>query len=460
MALQRSFGLFILAAPLALHAAPPKISEFTLNNGLKVLVQEDHRAPVAVSQVWYKVGASYEHDGITGVSHMLEHMMFKGTKKHPPGEFSRIISANGGSENAFTGQDYTAYFQTLEQSRLPVSFELEADRMRNLRLLPDEFTKEQQVVLEERRMRTEDEPHAKLDEHFDALAYSNSPYKNPVIGWPDDVSHLTVDDLSAWYRQWYAPNNATLVVVGDVDPENVRKLAQKYFGPLKPSTLPAPKPRGEVEQLGIRRITVKLPAKLPFLTMGYKTPVLKGAAEAWEPYALEVLAGVLDGGSSARLESRLVRGQQIAASIGAGYDLNSRLPALFSVRGTPAQGKSVEDLEKAILAEIRQLQDQPAAADELERVKAQVLASKVYERDSIFYQAMQLGMTETVGLGWKTVGEYVDKINSVTPEQVQKVAKKYLVEDRLSIGHLDPLPIPEGQTAPEDRAPQGGQHVR
>ncbi|MDD5036385.1 MAG: pitrilysin family protein [Methylococcaceae bacterium] len=460
MASTRTLGLLLLAVPLSLQAASPKVSEFKLDNGLKLLVQEDHRAPVAVTQVWYKVGSSYEHGGITGISHMLEHMMFKGTKKHPPGEFSRIISANGGSENAFTGEDYTAYFQTLEKSRLGVSFDLEADRMRNLRLLPDEFTKEQQVVLEERRLRTDDQPRAKLGEQFNALAYSNSPYKNPVIGWPDDVSKLTVTDLADWYQRWYAPNNATVVVVGDVNPAEVHHLAQKYFGSLKPSRLPAVKPRTEIEQAGLRRMIVKAPAKLPFLVMGYKVPVLNGAAQAWEAYALEVAAGVLDGGNSARLESRLVRGQQIAGNVDAGYDLYSRLPSLFMLEGTPVQGKSLPELEQSLLEEVRKLRDEPVTAEELERVKAQVLASKVFERDSIFYQAMQLGTTETVGLGWEKVDEYVDKINAVTPEQVKQVAEKYLVEDRLSVGYLEPLPIPEGQTAPEDKAPLGGQHVR
>ena len=460
MVLLRRLSLLFLAAPLALHAAGLRVSEFTLDNGLRLLVQEDHRAPVAVTQVWYRVGASYEHGGLTGISHMLEHMMFKGTEKHPPGDFSRIIAANGGSENAFTGQDYTAYFQTLEKNRLQVSFELEADRMRNLKLLPEEFVKEQQVVLEERRLRTDDQPRAKLAEQFDAVAYTNSPYKNPVIGWPDDVSNLTVADLAEWYGRWYAPNNATVVVVGDVEPQAVLKLAQKYFGPLKPSQLPQPKPRGEVEQLGPRRMTVRLPAKLPFLVLGYKTPVLKNAGEEWEPYALEVAAGILDGGNSARLASRLVRGQQIASAAGASYDLYARLPALFSLEGTPAQGKTLPALEKALLAEVRRLQEEPVTAEELDRVKAQVLASNVFERDSIFYQAMQLGLTETVGVGWKKVDEYVDKINAVTPEQIQKVARKYLIDDRLSVAYLEPLPIPEGAKQPEEQTPMGGEHVR
>lgn len=460
MALLRSLCCLLLASPLALHAAGPQVSEFKLDNGLKLLVQEDHRAPVAVTQVWYKVGASYEHGGITGISHMLEHMMFKGTKKHPPGEFSRIISANGGSENAFTGDDYTAYFQTLEKSRLPISFDLEADRMRNLRLLQDEFVKEQQVVLEERRLRTDDQPRAKLGEQFSAVAFSNSPYRNPVIGWPDDVSNLTVNDLTSWYQSWYAPNNATVVVVGDVNPSEVYKLAQKHFGALKPSPLPVVKPQAEIEQVGIRHINVKAPAKLPYIIMGYKAPVLHGSVDENEAYALEVAAGVLDGGNSARLESRLVRGQQIAASVGVGYELYARMPSLFMLEGTPVQGKTVAELEKALLEEVRQLREELVSTEELDRVKAQVLAGKVFERDSIFYQAMQLGTAETVGLGWKKVHEFVDKISAVTPQQVQQVAKKYLIEDRLSIGYLDPQPIPEGQIAPEDRAPVGGDHVR
>lgn len=457
----RGLRLALLVLPLSLHAAEPAVHEFRLDNGLKLLVQEDHRAPAVVTQVWYKVGASYEHGGITGISHMLEHMMFKGTEKHPPGEFSRIIAANGGRENAFTGQDYTAYFQTLEKNRLPVSFELEADRMRNLLLTDKEFKKEQQVVLEERRLRTDDQPRAKMEEHFEAVAYSNSPYKNPVIGWPDDVGGLTIDDLKEWYGLWYAPNNATVVVVGDVNPQEVFTLAKRHFGPLKPSKLPAVKPRGEVEQLGVRRIIVRQPAKLPYLVMGYKTPALRTIGEEdWEAYALEVAAGILDGGNSARLSSRLVRGQQVAASAGAGYHLYSRLSNLFTLEGTPAQGKTLQALEKAFGEEIRRLQEEPISAEELERVKAQVLAHHIYQRDSMFYQAMQLGATETVGLGWQAVREYVDKVNAVTAEQVQKVALKYLIDDRLTVGYLEPLPLPEGARAPEDAAPMGGDHVR
>ncbi len=431
----------LLWLPVFTSTAATKVSEHVLGNGLKVLVKEDHRSPVAISQVWYKVGASYEPGGITGISHMLEHMMFKGTDKHAAGEFSRIIAENGGEENAFTGADYTAYFQTMEASRLAVSFELEADRMRNLHLLADELKKELQVVTEERRMRTDDNPQAKMQEHFSAMAYTNSPYKNPVIGWPSDIENYKVEDLQAWYQRWYAPNNATLVVVGDVEPKAVFALAEQYFGPLKPSELKPLKPQAEVEQLGVRKMTVKLPAKLPYLVMGYKVPVLKSAEHEWEAYALEVLAGVLDGGSSARLESGLVRGKQIAVSVGAGYGLTSRLPELFTLEATPAEGKTVWNLESALKDEITKLQIHLVDKEELQRIKAQVLAKAVYERDSGFYQAMQLGMLETVGLGWKKVDEYVEKVNQVSAEQVRDVARKYLIEDKLSVAYLEPLPI-------------------
>ena len=446
----------IMMFPALSQAAEIKPQERVLNNGLKVLVKEDHRSPVVVSQVWYKVGSSYEPGGVTGISHMLEHMMFKGTDKHPLGEFSRIIAENGGNENAFTGRDYTAYFQTLEKSRLPISFELEADRMRNLHLLEDELVKELQVVTEERRMRTDDKPRSKLQEHFAAMAYSNSPYKNPVIGWPADIASYKVQDLQAWYERWYAPNNATLVVVGDVVPEEVFKLAEKHFGPLKPSDLNPLKSQTEVEQLGVRRITVKLPAKLPYLLMGYKVPSLTTPEDEWEAYAIEVLAGILDGGNSARLQSRLVRGQQIAVSAGAGYSLTSRLPGLFLLDATPAIGKTVYDLEYALKQEIADLKRNLVTADEMSRIKAQVLSGAIYERDSNFYQAMQLGVLETVGLGWQKLDDYVDKINQVTPEQIQQVARKYLIENHLNIAYLDPQPM---KNKASRKVTKGGRHA-
>ncbi|MEI6542305.1 MAG: pitrilysin family protein [Methylococcales bacterium] len=431
----------LMCLPVLTTQAETKVSEHTLKNGLKVLVKEDHRSPIAISQVWYKVGSSYEPGGITGISHMLEHMMFKGTDKHAAGEFSRIIAENGGEENAFTGQDYTAYFQTMEASRLAVSFELEADRMRHLHLLADELKKELQVVTEERRMRTDDNPQAKMNEQFMALAYSNSPYKHPVIGWPSDIANYTVEDLNAWYQRWYAPNNATLVVVGDVQPNAVFDLAEKYFAELQPSDIKPIKPQTEIEQLGVRKMTVKVPAKLPSVVLGYKVPALKTAEIENEAYALEVLAGVLDGGSGARLSTHLVRGKQIAVSAGAGYGLTARLSNLFELEATPAEGKTVVDLEVALKAEVKKLQQDLINDDELQRIKAQVLATDIYQKDSGFYQAMEIGTLETAGLGWQKADEYVPKINQVTAEQVREVAKKYLVDDHLTIAYLEPQAI-------------------
>jgi len=415
--------------------------EFKLDNGLRLVVKEDHRAPVVVSQVWYKVGSSYEHDGTTGLSHALEHMMFKGTAKHPAGEFSRIIAENGGRENAFTSQDYTAYFQTLEKSRLPISFELESDRMRNLSLPADEFAKEIKVVMEERRMRTEDDPESLTYERFQAAAFVNSPYRIPTIGWMDDLENMNIKDLREWYQRWYAPNNATLVVVGDVEPEAVYTLAKQYFGKLKPSQLVPQKPRLEVAQLGEKRIEVAAPAEVPYLIMGYKTPVLLTDKETWEPYALDVLSNLLDGGDSARLAAHLVRGQSIAAEASASYSLDDRMTTLFLLQGAPAPGHTVAELEKGLRAEVAALRDKPVEADELARVKAQIKASRVFQQDSIFYQAMQIGVLESVGIGWRELDRYPERINAVTADQVQQVARKYLLPDQLTVAELKPLPI-------------------
>ncbi len=446
--------LFLPFTLLAQEQAAPH--EYILKNGLKLIVKQDHRAPVVVSQIWYKIGSSYEHSGITGISHVLEHMMFKGTKKHPSGEFSRLISENGGRENAFTGDDYTAYFQQLEKSRLAVSFRLEADRMRNLTLPNDEFLKEVRVVMEERRLRTDDKPKSLTYEQFIAAAYINSPYHNPVIGWMNDLENLEINDLKQWYQMWYAPNNATLIVVGDVEPDKVYRLAKKYFGRLKPSKLTPPKPRLEAEQKGLRRIIVKAPAQLPYLIMGYKVPVLTTSQEEWEPYALDVLAGILDGGASARIAKDLIRDTQIAASAGAGYDMTARLETLFMLDGTPAQSHTIAELEAALRKQIQRLREEPVTPKELARIKAQVVASNTYQLDSVFYQAMQVGTLETVGLDWRLLDEYVDRIHSVTPEQVQAVAKKYLIEDRLTIAELVPLPIETTQR--QLAAPAGGGH--
>lgn len=424
--------------------ADNSVHEFKLDNGLKLIVKEDHRAPVVVSQVWYRVGASYEHDGITGVSHVLEHMMFKGTEKYPAGEFSRIISANGGRENAFTSKNYTGYYQRLEKDRLPISFELEADRMRNLRLTDKEFQKEVKVVMEERRLRTDDKPTSLTYEQFIATAFINSSSRLPTIGWMNDLENMEVGDLQVWYERWYAPNNAIVVVAGDVDPEAVHKLAKKYFGPLKPEILAVTKPRTEPKQLGLRQLTVKVPAEIPYLLMGYKVPSLKTAEISWEPYALEVMASILDGGDSARISKELVRGSQIVSSAGAGYDLYDLRDTLFLLDATPSKSSTTKAAEAALIGLVKQLQSTLVSQGELDRIKAQVVAGEVYEQDSVFYQAMQIGRLEAVNLGWQRKEEYLDRIKAVTPEQIQAVAKKYLVEEHLTIARLEPLPIKTG----------------
>ena len=445
-----SYFLFLLAIPMT-GFAEISVQEFKLNNGLKLVVQEDHRSPVVVSQVWYRAGSLDEVNGKTGVAHVLEHMMFKGTKRVPAGQFSRLVAAAGGKENAFTSADYTCYFQQLEKSHLPLSFKLEADRMANLIITDAEFAKEIKVVMEERRWRTEDKPQSKVNEQFQSTAFKAHPYARPVVGYMNDLENMTAADAREWYNTWYAPNNATLVVVGDVKAQDVLKLAKQHFGKLKAKKLPARKPQTEPAQIGERRIVVKAPGKLPYLTMGYHVPTLIGAEssgtpstpeQGWEPYALDVLAGVLSGNDSARLNQKLVRETSLAVDVGAGYDSTSRgREALFELVGTPSEGKTVVELEAALIAEIDRIKTGGVTQQELDRVKAAVIASDVYQRDSMFYQAMQIGQLETMNYSWRLLKEYPDKLKAVTSEQIQAVAKKYLIKDNMTVATLEPQPI-------------------
>lgn len=439
---------FVLAS-----AAVAQVHEYTLENGLKLLIKEDHRAPVVVSQIWYKVGSSHEYDGVTGISHALEHMMFKGTENHPGGEFSSIIARQGGRENAFTGRDYTAYYQSLESARLEVSFSLEADRMRNL-LLPEEaFEKEIKVVKEERRMRVEDNPVAYLYESALATAYQVASYRRPIIGWMADLETLRVSDLRAWYDRWYAPNNAVLVVVGDVEHAAVHRLAQQYFGPLEAATMPPLKMLPEPPQQGTKRITVKRPAELPHLMLAWKVPALqagaRGEAQTKAPYILETLAGVLDGGYSARLETQLVRTQEVAGSVSISYNLTGRSPGLFIIQATPRQTSTVAELERALKEQVAQLKETPVSAEELSKVQAQLMSGDIYERDSLFYQAMRLGVYETAGLPRTLADEYTQRIQAVTAQQIQQAAAQFLTADRLTVAVLEPQPVARSPAAPQ-----------
>ena len=454
MRFKRYIGLLLAILPAAAYA---DIQEYKLDNGLKIVVQEDHRSPVVVSQVWYRAGSLDEFNGTTGVAHVLEHMMFKGTKLVPGGQFSRLVAAAGGKENAFTANDHTVYFQQLEKSKLELSLKLEADRMANLQLTADAFSKEIRVVMEERRWRTEDKPQALVYEQFQAVAYQAHPYGRPVIGWMNDLEQMTVADARDWYKRWYEPNNATLVVVGDVTPKEVLKLATKYFGPLKAHALPVRKVQTEPEQHGERRVIVKAPAKLPYVLMGYHVPVLRDPEHDWEPYALEILTGVLDGNDAARLNQDLVRRDRIAIDVSTGYDMVQRGGvSLFLVDGTPSEGTSVADLETAILGEVEQVKENGVTEEELLRVKAQVIAADVYQRDSTFYQAMRIGNLETAGLSWRSLKDYPAKLQAVTAEQVQAVARKYLTTDNLTVATLDPQPIDEH--APKHQEVPHGHH--
>ncbi len=452
-------NLRLLMACVAFMAGAPvaaEVFEQTLPNGLKVVVKEDHRAPVVVQQIWYRAGSLDEKTGTTGVAHVLEHMMFKGTKAVPVGEFSRRIAAAGGRENAFTSNDYTAYFQQLHTSKLPLAMKLESDRMHNLKLTDAEFAKEIQVVMEERRMRTDDQPRALLEEKLNAAIYLEHPYQHPVIGWMSDLEAMQGADARDWYQRWYVPNNATLVIAGDVKASEVFALAKQTYGKIPARALAPRRTYSEPAQVGIKRLVVKAPAELPYLVMAYHAPTLRDAARDWQPYALEVLAGVLDGNESARLNKSLVREQAVASSVGAGYDSIARGPSTFVLEGTPTEGKTVAELEAALRAQIDKLIAEGVSAEELQRVKAQVLANEVYQRDSVFYQAMQIGQLESVGLSHRDIPVLLKGLQEVTAEQVVAVAREFLKDDNLTVATLDPQPL---SGKPAHAAPAGGFHA-
>ncbi len=450
-------GLFALAAVVAATAAGAQSAaeEHKLANGLRVIVKEDHRAPTVVHMVWYVAGSMDEVSGRSGVAHVLEHMMFKGTKTVKSGEFSRRIAEAGGRENAFTNRDYTAYFQQVPKAALPLMLQLEADRISNLQVTAPEFSREIKVVMEERRLRTEDQPHALVAEALNAEAYFAHPYRRPVIGWMNDLENMSYLDARSWYARWYVPNNAFVVVVGDVKADEVFALAQKYYGRIKARPLPERKPQLEPEQRGVRRLVIKAPAELPYLLMGWKCPVLRDVDKDWQPYALQVLVGVLDGNEAARLNQSLVRNSRLASEVGAGYDATARGPGMCFLEGTPSQGKSAAELETGLRAELARLVEDGVTEDELARVKAQVVAGQVYKRDSIFGQAMEIGQFETSGLSHRDIDRVQERIKAVSAEQVRAVAKQYFIDDQLTVVVLDPQPLGEAKPRP---APSGMNH--
>lgn len=410
--------------------------EYRLQNGLKLIVREDHRAPVVVSSVWYRVGATYEHDGVTGISHMLEHMMFKGTRTHKPGEFIRLINESGGQQNAMTTDDYTVYYQSLPANKLSLSLELEADRMQNLILDQALFEKEHQVVMEERRLRVDDNPMAVTWERFSAAAFVNSPMHHPIIGWMTDIRNLSVNDLKQWYETWYSPNNAALVVIGDVDHAQVFLLVKKYFSSIKASIIPTLKPRVEVPGVGLRKVIVDLDSSVPWLVLGYNVPSLTTVKKQSEAYALALVSAVLDSGSSGRLTNKLVRQEQLAVDAGSQYDLYSLHDGLLTMTGTPTANHTPKELTKAFLNEIHILKTTLVSSEELSRIKAQVIAQQVYKRDSMMDELMDMGGPEMIGLSWRDSDEFAARIKAITPEQIRAAAKKYLNKQSLTIALL------------------------
>ena len=458
ISLVRSLAALALVAAANAHAqtqpgAP--VQQYTLDNGLTLIVKPDRRAPTAVQMLWVRVGSMDEENGTTGVAHMLEHLMFKGTDTLAPGEFSRRVAQLGGRENAFTTRDYTGYYQQVPAGKLADTMALEADRFAHNRYSDAEFAKELEVVKEERRMRTDDSPRARLFEQQMAATFTASPYRRPVVGWMGDLDALRADDARAFYRRWYVPANAAVVVVGDVDPPAVLALAQKTFGAIAARPVPARKPQPEPPQPGERRIEVKAPAEQAVVSLAFKVPRLQGlepSPDNDDALALTVLAAVLDGYSGARLDRNLAQGpDRVADSARAGNGLIGRGPQLFTLSGVPAKGKSAAQLEAALRAQVAQVAQDGVSEAELHRVKTQWMASEIYKRDSVMGQAQELGSLWIQGLPLDADERLIERLRPITSAQVQAVAGKYFGDDRLTVATL--VPQPGAGKRPVDAAP-------
>lgn len=449
---------FITPAAWAQRSVPAAaVSQYQLDNGLTVIVKPDRRAPTAVHMLWVRVGSMDEVDGASGVAHVLEHMMFKGTDKLAPGEFSQRVAALGGRENAFTSLDYTGYYQQVPANRLADVMALEADRFAHNRYSDDEFAKELEVVKEERRSRTDDNPRALMFEQQRASTFIASPYRRPVIGWMGDLDALTAQDARAFFKRWYTPANAAVVVVGDVEPAAVLALAKKHYGGIKAHAVPTRKPRPEPEQRGLRRIEVKAPAEQALVSLAFRVPQmsdLQPSPDNDDALALTVLSAVLDGYSGARLDRALTQGpDRVADSASAGNGLLGRGPQTFSLVGVPADGKTAAQVEAALREQVARVAKEGVNEAELNRVKTQWVASEVYKRDSVMGQAQELGHTWIQGLPLDADAQLMARLRGVTAAQVQAVAQKYFGDDQLTVATL--LPQPRDPNA-KPRTPAAG----
>jgi len=440
----------------AAAAAAPGPRQFTLANGMTLIVQPDRRSPTAVQMVWVRVGSMDEVDGTSGVAHALEHMMFKGTKDIKPGEFSRRVAALGGQENAFTTRDYTGYYQQIPVGSLEQVMKLESDRFANNQWPDDEFKREIEVVKEERRLRTEDQPRALLGEQQNAAVFIASPYHRPVVGWMSDLDAMTPADVRDFHQRWYVPANAVLVVAGDVDVAQVRAMAEKYYGRIPSRAVPVRKPRVEPVQRGIRRLEFKAPAEQAYVSLAYRVPQIANIDDVnSDSWALVVLSAVLDGYAGARLDRALTQGpDRVADSAGAYAGFIGRGPQLFVLEGVPAAGKSAEAVEAALRAQVARIAKEGVGEAELARVKTQWVASETYKRDSVMAQARELGSNWIQGLPLDASERIVARLQAVTAAQVQAVAAKYFGDDQLTVATLRPLP-PEPKRGRGFAAPAG-----
>lgn len=442
-------------------APKPEVEQFTLANGLTVIVKPDHRAPTAVHMLWVRVGAMDEVDGTSGVAHALEHMMFKGTPTVKPGDFSKRVAALGGRDNAFTSRDNTGFHQQIPAGKLEDAMRLEADRFAHMQWPDEEFTREIEVVKEERRLRTEDSPRAMLYEHATAMTFMASPYRRPVVGWMSDLDAMTPTDVREFYRHWYVPANAAVVVAGDVTVAQVKKLAEKYYGGIPARPVPVRKPRTEPEQDGMRRLEYKAPASQAYVGMSFKVPKLEPAdlvapaagaqasptaAASRDALALAVLSAVLDGYTGARLDRALVQGQgqgneRVADSAGASSGLIGRGPQLFILDGVPADGKTTQQVAEALRRQVSLIAREGVSEAELNRVKTQWVASETYKLDSVASQAGELGSNWIQGLPLDGSARLIAQLRTVTAAEVQAVAAKYFGDDQMTMATLLPQAV-------------------